>query len=188
MDYANNSSASTGKFECIYQQPISPPRYGPSADLVVRGFSLPLQYFEGSLENDQIHDSIYINEENDVKEVLYKIKQFHDTQAAIQNRNCLHHSGKVSSSGSYDQLTNHSDPSDTSSINAVENHLCRSLHKRPLPVQDVQSITNIRSLLKKSSTPSPDPFMSFDTEKSFIFSKLDDGSYGKCSFTKVDLF
>lgn len=187
VDYANNPKASTGKFECIYQQPISPPRYGPSLDLVVRGFALPLQYFyDGYLpENDEIHDITNINEENDIKKVLYKIKQFHDTQAAIRNGDCLRHSGKISSSDNVDRLTNHSDLRSSSSTSAVEDDTYPKLRKIPLPIQDVQSVTDIRSLIKKSNNS----FMSFrSNERPFIFSKLDDGSHGKGSFIKVDLF
>ncbi|KAL0894533.1 hypothetical protein ABMA27_013110 [Loxostege sticticalis] len=78
VDYARDSQASTGKFECVYRQSVMHiPRYGVS-DMFVRGYSLPLDYFyRGNIEVKESYDAV-IEKERDITAMLRKLKGFYD--------------------------------------------------------------------------------------------------------------
>ncbi|KAJ8726164.1 hypothetical protein PYW07_000862 [Mythimna separata] len=81
IDHVENPSSSTGRFECVYQQPMSMPRYGPALDLYVRGVTLPNEYFyKGDID---LRESYDIDEDslkgNNIKAILDKIKHTYDT-------------------------------------------------------------------------------------------------------------
>ncbi|CAG9784611.1 unnamed protein product [Diatraea saccharalis] len=84
VDYAADNKSSTGKFECIYRQPITTPRYGTAAELFLRGYTLPLDYFyKGKIEIKESYEDPDIGKEYDIKNVLSKLKQFYDTDIMI---------------------------------------------------------------------------------------------------------
>ncbi|XP_075991994.1 protein monoglycylase TTLL8-like isoform X2 [Anticarsia gemmatalis] len=81
IDYPRNRNCSTGKFECIYRQPMTIPRYGPASDLYVRGYSLPDDYFySGTIEHQKTidDDSVDIEKSYNSEAILKKIKQYYD--------------------------------------------------------------------------------------------------------------
>ncbi|KAL0894535.1 hypothetical protein ABMA27_013112 [Loxostege sticticalis] len=82
VDYARDSKSSTGKFECIYHQPITIPR--KASDMCVRGYSLPLDYFYR--DNIEIKDSYDADtdKERDIKAMVHKLKGFYDPDILFQ--------------------------------------------------------------------------------------------------------
>ncbi|CAH0726461.1 unnamed protein product, partial [Brenthis ino] len=178
IDYANNSSACTGKFERIYQQPITLPRFIASSELAIRGFSLPLDYFyKGNVEVEESYDDINIDKESDIKAALYKIKQFYDGVETMKKTKRNHNvKEKVMDNSHIEELDKVSleerSPNGTIKENSES---FSSSYTISNPIQHVQSVTDIRSLLKKCYVDKP-----------FVFSKLDDGPQGKGSCIKLD--
>lgn len=85
IDYAKDSSSSTGKFECIYRQPMTIPRYRGALDLYVRGLALPNDYFyKRDIDLRETYDlDEDIGEENNIKAILDKIKHAYDTDTIM---------------------------------------------------------------------------------------------------------
>ncbi|XP_068620778.1 tubulin glycylase 3A-like [Battus philenor] len=76
IDNMADPKAPTGNFECIYQQPMTVPRFSMSTELSVRGMSLPSDYFfKGSVALDLSDDMIDSNDENDI--LLNKLRLSH---------------------------------------------------------------------------------------------------------------
>ncbi|RVE54648.1 hypothetical protein evm_000769 [Chilo suppressalis] len=84
VDYSSDTKSSTGKFECIYRQPISTPKYGTAADLFVRGYTLSSDYFyKGKIELKESYEDPDTDRENDIRTILSKSKQFYDQDVMI---------------------------------------------------------------------------------------------------------
>ncbi|CAH2066186.1 unnamed protein product, partial [Iphiclides podalirius] len=59
IDSMGDPKASTGKFECIYQQPMTVPKFSSSTELSVRGIPLSNDYFyKGTLPINQLRPEL----------------------------------------------------------------------------------------------------------------------------------
>ncbi|XP_061706956.1 tubulin glycylase 3A-like isoform X1 [Cydia pomonella] len=83
IDYANDPNSSTGKFECIYRQPHTLPRYS-GGDLIVRGYSLPSSYFyRGKYEFKEPHYDLNISNQLDIAAVMKMMKNIYEKEAEL---------------------------------------------------------------------------------------------------------
>ncbi|XP_053625430.1 tubulin glycylase 3A-like isoform X2 [Plodia interpunctella] len=79
IDNAANPRAPTGNFECIYRQPMTIPRYVAAAELFVKGYALPNEYFyKGNVEIKESYEDPDIGRERNLKSVLQKLKRYYD--------------------------------------------------------------------------------------------------------------
>ncbi|XP_059059346.1 tubulin glycylase 3A-like isoform X2 [Achroia grisella] len=86
IDYAENPNSSTGKFECIYRQSMTVPRYGTAADIFVRGYRLSSEYFfKGKIEINEIYEDANIGKERDIKATLDKLKRLYETDIMMES-------------------------------------------------------------------------------------------------------
>lgn len=204
IDYPGNSKSPTGKFECIYRQPMSIPRYGSAADLVVRGFSLPLDYFyRGKIEIKESYDDADIGKERDVKVILNKLKQLYDdTDIMVEpeddydsnrktEQETYTHSteseyelsvGVTVITGQLEELMDRiiSEQSGSSNSKSILKQDSLDSPNAMSPEQSVKSVTDIKSLIKKSCNRFTSS-EAISSERSFKFSNLDDGPFGKGS-------
>ncbi|XP_023947466.2 tubulin glycylase 3A-like [Bicyclus anynana] len=197
IDYASNPKASTGRFERIYRQPVTMPQYGNAADLSLRGYSLPLDYFyKGNIEVQEMYEDTKIGKENDVKEVRKLLKEAYNTEMIMkqpeedftfpdkkEKDTCTHktlseYEMEVTASAVNKQLDKLMEriPSDYSFSDKCGLKLNPSLSLNP--IQKVCSVTNLHSLVKNSVSRVT---ILDDLIKTFNFSKLDDGPHGKGS-------
>lgn len=204
IDYPGNPKSPTGKFECIYRQPMSTPRYGGAADLVIRGLALPLDYFyRGNIEIKESYNDANIEKERDIKVILNRLKQFYDTDIMMEpeddyNSNqmmeqetCTHSTeseyelsaAATAITGQLDELMDRitSEQSCSSSSKSfLKQDSSVGSPKAQSQTHNIKSVTDIKSLLKKSCSR----FTSAEAisiNRSFKFSDLDDGPLGKGS-------
>ncbi|KAI8427557.1 hypothetical protein MSG28_002065 [Choristoneura fumiferana] len=86
IDFAKNPNCSTGKFECIYRQPVTIPRYMLSGDLTVRGYSLPTDYFyRGQIEVKESYDNADIGKEKDINKIMKEMKKLYDEDVTLES-------------------------------------------------------------------------------------------------------
>ncbi|XP_028159186.1 tubulin monoglycylase TTLL3-like [Ostrinia furnacalis] len=216
VDYAGNTSSPTGKFECIYRQPISIPRYGGAADLFVRGYTLPLDYFyRGNIEIKESYDDPDIGKERDIKAMLNKLKHIYDTDIMVQPDDddepevdsvsskhedplpCDHNTeseNELSVAATViteqldeivDRITTSENSFDSKSEEKLDVPSTHSSKKHKHIVKRLQSVTDIKALLKNSCSR----FASMEAlsiKKTFSFSELDDGPQGKGSFVEFN--
>lgn len=209
IDRANNPRASTGKFECIYRQPMSLPRYGTVTDLMVRGYALPCDYFyKGNIViEDEMFKGANIEKPKDINSMLYKLKQLYemDVMKVPEDELDYYKSNKegVRSRKSSDEeldvaatvITEQLDElleritSEPSASFKSSHHQKSSLstctkHSSEGNLIRGVSFTNFGNLLKKSCS-----ILTFASAKGrlFKFSKLDDGSQSRCSLSTFSL-
>ncbi|XP_030041179.2 uncharacterized protein LOC115456303 [Manduca sexta] len=211
IDFAADPNSSTGKFECIYRQPMTIPRYGGAADLSVRGYSLPLEYFyRGNIELTEIYDNADIDKEYDVKTILNKLKEHYDIDIMVEPDEDFDDTNKKEKETYVDNTKSEleltvaatviteqleelldritSDPSCSSKSNVKrETSSSHSIKRKKSSLQSVKSVTDIKSLLKKSYNR----FASIEAinvgnQQLFKFSKLDDGPNGKGSCAEIN--
>ncbi|XP_047544450.1 uncharacterized protein LOC125076662 [Vanessa atalanta] len=200
IDYANDPKASTGKFECIYRQPISLPRYRSAAELVARGYSLPFEYFyRGKIQIQRSFDGPNITKESDIKKVLKKIKQYYDEDEIMkqpQEDDVLLNKIEEKISKSISGIEEATDVTDvingqlgelSERITSENSSNSKCLLKKDSQqhsnqIQLISSVTNIKYLCRKSSSPLKS-IQSIDN--SFNFSRLDDGPAGKGSIVEL---
>ncbi|XP_032510699.2 tubulin glycylase 3A-like [Danaus plexippus] len=200
IDFAKNPKAATGKFECIYRQPMTLPRYGSAAELFVRGYSLSNEYFyKGKIEIQESYADPTIGKESNIKAVLQKLKQLHEMDDDIMKQpeddlafperkdrdTCTHktlseYELSMTAAVITEQLNELMDRvTSDSSFNSKKS----DCEETPCPKQNICSVTNISTLLRKSVCN----FLSGETiEKAFRFSKLDDGPRGKGSIVELN--
>ncbi|CAD0196344.1 unnamed protein product [Chrysodeixis includens] len=213
IDHANNSKAPTGKFECVYRQPMTIPRFGGALDLVVRGISLPSEYFyKGSIEiKESYDDDVDIEKEKNIKAILEKIKQQsydpdaimkepdedsdsvfvkkeQETNTRVRKSLSDYELQEVASvvTGQLDELMER-----VTSEHSVEKERLKasftpnSLIPKLAPVLSARSISDFTPMLKRSllRTESEKPIIY--NQHSFRFSHLDDGPVGKGSDVDV---
>ncbi|XP_063375868.1 tubulin glycylase 3B-like [Cydia fagiglandana] len=83
IDYANDPKSSTGKFECIYRQPHTIPRYS-GGDLIVRGYSLPSSYFyKGKHKSKETHFDLGVSKQLDIAGVMKMMKNKYEKGAQL---------------------------------------------------------------------------------------------------------
>ncbi|XP_026738588.1 tubulin glycylase 3A-like isoform X2 [Trichoplusia ni] len=213
IDRANNSKSPTGKFECIYRQPMTTPRYGGALDLFVRGISLPSEYFyKGNIEiKESYDDDVDIEKEKNIQAILEKIKQQSfdtdiimkepddDSEAVFvkkeQETNTLIRGSRseyelhVAASvitGQLDELMERV----TSEHSVVKAKLKASLSPKSLiaklkPALSAKSISDFKPLLQSSLGKAESNDVVYN-QRSFNFSHLDDGPVGKASDVDVD--
>ncbi|XP_014362702.2 tubulin glycylase 3A [Papilio machaon] len=88
LDHAIDPKAPTGMFECIYQQPMTVPRFSTSTELVVRGYPLPNDYFyKGNPSINQIKHFGDSSDENEDESSFNKLKSIYSDDA-IQDQFC----------------------------------------------------------------------------------------------------
>ncbi|XP_072936843.1 tubulin glycylase 3A-like isoform X2 [Epargyreus clarus] len=208
IDYAGNPRASTGQFECIYKQPMTIPRYGSAAELVIRGYTLPYDYFyRGNIEIKESYDDADIDEEQDIKGILAKLKEYYDPDNVMiepddecelnkrEKETCTHEvidyskvEAVVAEDGLNDKITS-ADSSGSTSVLIQDTVSCPTSKKSvtsPHNVQSAKSVTDFKSLLKKSVSRLTSEADIMNMKQSFKFSKLDDGPRGKASFLQID--
>ncbi|XP_022116437.2 tubulin glycylase 3A-like isoform X2 [Pieris rapae] len=183
IDYANNPKSSTGDFECIYRQPMTLPKYGSATDLVVRGYSLPNEYFyKGHIEIQESYEDPEIGSEQDVEAILNKLKRFYDMEdtVMVQTRVLDEKIAKKREKLSPSSLTENelspvidiSNPSSQNVLKVESETSTPNLKSSNVGVQSVSSVTD----LKPCKT---------NLKNSFSFSALDDGPLGKASFIEI---
>ncbi|KAM3962803.1 tubulin glycylase 3A [Aphomia sociella] len=206
IDHAGNPKSSTGKFECIYNQPMTIPRYCGAADLFVRGYALPADYFyKGNIEVKETYEDPEIGKEQDIKAILNNLKQRHytdimvvpeddnDSNKICQGEICIHKTPSenelcVAATVITEQLDELMDRITSENSFSSKSERCQqsvtsvSYKNSSSPVQSAtKSVTDINSLLRKSFNR----FASVEAlslKKTFSFSKLDDGPLGKASY------
>ncbi|XP_045777737.1 tubulin glycylase 3A-like isoform X3 [Maniola jurtina] len=205
IDYSKNPKASTGRFERIYRQPVTLQRYTNAVELSLRGHSLPMEYFyKGKIEVLETYEDPKIGKQSDIKKVLNLLKQAYNTETIMKQPDEDFHfpDNKEKDTGTHktvseyemgvaanvingqlDELMDRIVSKDNfSTENGVKLDLrsCPSSQNSLNPIQNVRSFTDLKTLLKKSANQ---PTTLDDVIKTFSFSKLDDGPYGKGSIT-----
>lgn len=201
IDRAANPKAATGKFERIYHQPMTIPRYGGAADLVVKGYALPNEYFyKGTIDTeDSSSFSTPIFNYSNIKEVLNKLKRYNDYDIMMEPDDkdddvnilrekpaCAHITKSENEldtiatviTEQLDDLLERVTSGDTDGSitpNKLESEECLTLNSCS-ELEKMKSLTDIISLLKKSSCTFS---TSTNINKGFRFSKLDDGQSDK---------
>ncbi|XP_063358819.1 tubulin glycylase 3A-like [Cydia amplana] len=85
IDYANDPNSSTGKFECIYRQPYTLPRYS-GGDLIVRGYSLPSSYFyKGKYKFKEPRYDLDVSKQLDIAAVMKMMKNMYEKEAQLDS-------------------------------------------------------------------------------------------------------
>ncbi|XP_046961881.1 tubulin glycylase 3A-like [Vanessa cardui] len=200
IDYAKNPRASTGKFECIYRQPISLPRYRSAGELVARGYSLPFEYFyRGKIDIQKSFDSPNITKESDIKRILKKIRKYYDEDEImkqpqeddvllnkIEEKPCKSISGDEETSDVTDVINGQiGELSDKITSENSSNSKCLLKKDSDQHLKQnhlISSVTNMKSLFGKSSSR----LKSIQSDdNNFNFSKLDDGPAGKGSIIEL---
>ncbi|XP_038217575.1 tubulin glycylase 3A-like [Zerene cesonia] len=202
IDYANNHKASTGKFECIYRQPMTLPKYGNTTDLTVQGYSLPYDYFyKGNVEIQESYDDMDMGTEYNIRAVLNKLKRLHGTETVMKQPEDTNYDNSKESNDSCTHSTlseNEMSPSperqsDRSEIIEDVNS-DKTLSSKNIPatdcslsnsssnhskyaIQNVCSVTDLITFLNH--------YRKTEIKQSFSFSKLDDGPLGKASFNDI---
>lgn len=176
------------------------PRYGSAAELFVRGYSLSNEYFyKGKIEIQESYADPTIGKESNIKAVLQKLKQLHEMDDDIMKQpeddlafperkdrdTCTHktlseYELSMTAAVITEQLNELMDRvTSDSSFNSKKS----DCEETPCPKQNICSVTNISTLLRKSVCN----FLSGETiEKAFRFSKLDDGPRGKGSIVELN--
>lgn len=188
------------------------PRYGGALDLFVRGYTLPNDYFyKGNIEiKESYDDDVDIDKEKNIQAILEKIKQAHDTDTIMkepeddsdmvlkkeQETSTRHSRSDYELSvaatvitGQLEELMDRiisehsfvakSTRESTSSLGSDKSNMTST--------QSVKSVTDIKSLLKKSlSRFASVGAISVSHQQLFNFSELDDGSVGKASVVGVN--
>ncbi|XP_069357182.1 tubulin glycylase 3A-like isoform X1 [Maniola hyperantus] len=202
IDYSNNPKASTGRFQRIYRQPITTPRYTNAVELSLRGYSLPIEYFyKGKIEVHETYEDPKFGKQYDVKEVLHSLKQAYNTETIVKQpdkdfsfpdkkkRASMHktvseYEMNVAASVINGQLDELMEKITSEGSSSTENDVkldlrsCPSSQKSLNPIQNVRSVTDFKTLFKKSANQLT---ALDDIIKTFSFSKLDDGPHGKGS-------
>ncbi|CAH2104928.1 unnamed protein product [Euphydryas editha] len=202
IDYAKDPRASTGNFECIYRQPLTLPCYRNAAELVIHGYSLPIEYFskgKNGCEESSMNPSLA--KERDVKEVFQKIKQFYNvdnvkSQSKVYSflkENTYKSTPETEMSEAADVITKElSKLNDEITSENCSNSNCfmqtdlrtpQILDKRLNPIQHTSYMRDIKYSLKKSNSPLTS---SKAYSNNYNFSRLDDGPEGKGSIVKLD--
>ncbi|XP_045511613.1 tubulin glycylase 3A-like isoform X1 [Colias croceus] len=205
IDYAHNHKASTGKFECIYRQPMTLPKYGNAADMTVQGHSLPYDYFyRGNIEIKESYDDIEMETEYNIRAVLNKLKRLHGTDTVMKkpiedtnygnskesndsrtqstlSENEMSPSPERQSDRSGDILVTEDVNSDKSlsskNIPVIDCSVSHSSSNHSKRIQNVCSVTDLNTFLNR--------YKNTEIKQSFSFSKLDDGPLGKASFNDI---
>ncbi|XP_047042085.1 tubulin glycylase 3A-like [Helicoverpa zea] len=197
IDRAKNPSAPTGKFECIYRQPMTIPRYGGALDLYVRGCSLPSDYFyKGNIDlRENYDDDVDIDKGHNIETILDKIKQAYDTDTIMiepeddshacvkkEQETTTHHSRSdyelnVAATVVTEQLEELMDrivSKHSSNMKTRQEALCATGSiKSFASAHMVKSVTDFKAMITKSMNR----FVSFENvqhHEAFDFSQLDD--------------
>lgn len=177
---------------------MSSPRYGNVADLSVRGYSLPAEYFyTGNIKIIETYTDPNIAKKTDIKAILHKLKRIYNSDIIMvpsyEDNSRSYIKGEDTDSESKfemdakitvimeqfnklkDQIPLNCDQDlGTRSATYTKESVCRPQH--------VSSITNLKLLLKKSNSL----YTSFSNfKKKFSFSKLSDISRAPDSLIRL---
>ncbi|KAH9635058.1 hypothetical protein HF086_004412 [Spodoptera exigua] len=204
IDFPRNSKSPTGRFECIYRQPMTIPRYGGALDLFVRGVSLPHDYFyKGNIDLRESYDcDVDMDKVNNIKAILDKIKDKYDSDTVMKEPE---DDSNTTAKKEKETTTRHSRSEDELNVAAsvitgqleelldriVSNqsfslinlgHQIRSLSS-PVYITQPQPDKSINKIMKKSlSLKTPVKPITVNSERTFQFSELDDGPTDKGSY------
>lgn len=188
---------------------MSIPRYGGAADLYIRGISLPLDYFyKGNIEIKESYNNADIEKECDIKVALNKLKQYYDADIMVEPEDEYNLSKKEKHetcsygteseyelsvaatviTGQLDELLDRITSERTPSMASCGKRKSTDFSAKSFsPVKSIKSLTDIKSLLKKSySQLTSAECISINSQKCFKFSKLDDGPMGKGSLIECN--
>ncbi|XP_035445630.2 tubulin glycylase 3A isoform X3 [Spodoptera frugiperda] len=213
IDFARDPTSSTGRFECIYRQPMTIPKYGGALDLFVRGISLPPDYFyRGSIDLRESYDCDEDMEKvNNIKAILDKIKNKFDTDTVMvepeddsnatmkkEKETTTHHSSRsedelnVAASVITGQLEELLDRIvSVNSFNVKKSRQQMKTFSAPVKcyVAQPQPVTSENKIMRKSvSRVTPVKPVAVDNHRTFAFSELDDGPIGKGSYVGVSSY
>lgn len=204
LDYAGNPKSPTGRFECVYRQPMSGPRYGVATDLSVRGYSLPHEYFyKGTIPLQKSIDNLVVEKEKDIKSILKRLKQIYEADIMVEPEDD-EYSNMKKEQETYTHLTESEQDlqdaatvineqiddlldritsvhTDSSKSPLRENFAFSPLHTIPSKkssqidsCQSYKSLTEVKSLMKKRSLNRFASSEAIIVKRPFCFSKLDD--------------
>ncbi|VVC97291.1 unnamed protein product [Leptidea sinapis] len=143
IDHANDPNASTGKFECIYKQPMSIPKHVTAAELIVRGVSLRSDYFYKG--NIQIKESDPAVDTKNARSILKRLVQ-PDIELNVEKSQTL----CSLSANEIKRLQEFEIKIEKDSLYIMNSHT-QLLSKEPqYNLQNVCGLTNLPSFLEKS--------------------------------------
>ncbi|XP_022815689.1 tubulin glycylase 3A-like isoform X1 [Spodoptera litura] len=210
IDFARDPTSSTGRFECIYRQPMTIPKYGGALDLFVRGVSLPNDYFyKGSIDLRESYDCDEdMDKVNNIKAILDKIKNKYDTvmvepeddsnttmkkekETTTRRRSRSEDELNVAASVITGQLEELLDRivSTHSFKKKQSGHQMRSFSTPVECYVAHQPVKSVNKIMKMSlSRVEPVKPVDVTSDRTFGFSELDDGPIGKGSYVGVDSY
>ncbi|XP_039764766.1 tubulin glycylase 3A-like [Pararge aegeria] len=190
IDYAKNPKASTGRFERIYRQPLTLPHYSNVADLSLRGYSLPIDYFyKGNVEVQEMYEDSKIGKQNLLKQayntdvIMKPPEEEFNFPDKNEKNTCTHKTFSEYKMGVVANVFNETLEELMDRITSNSNFSARAKFDQcpSSPsnlIQNVCSVTNLQNLVRKSVniTAALDNHV-----QTFNFSKLDDAPRGKGS-------